>query len=107
MDTLELEWFYIICEFLNNDYGLISCNPNITMEFIKANPDKPWNWHRISRNPNITMKMIKENTDKPWDWYHICTTVKFEKEKLEFIMKNEGFDLWVKLITMEVVCMKK
>ena len=37
----------------------ISCNPNITMEFIKAHPEKYWNWHFISRNPNLTMEMIK------------------------------------------------
>ena len=24
--------------------GWISGNPNITMEIIKANPDKPWDW---------------------------------------------------------------
>ena len=26
-------------------------NPNITMDIIKANPDKPWNWEFISMNP--------------------------------------------------------
>ena len=29
--------------------------------FIKENPDKPWNWYLISRNPNITMDIIKAN----------------------------------------------
>ena len=35
-----------------------SCNPNITMEMIKENPDKPWNWDWISSN-----KFAKVNND--------------------------------------------
>ena len=49
----------------------ISCNPNITMDIIKDNPDKPWDWYYISYNPNITMDIIKDNPDKPWNWYWI------------------------------------
>ena len=26
-------------------------NPNITIEIIRDNPDKPWNWNFISMNP--------------------------------------------------------
>jgi hypothetical protein len=36
--------------------------------FIKNNPDKPWNWRLLSRNPNITFDIVLKNPDKPWDW---------------------------------------
>ena len=49
----------------------ISMNPNITIEMIQNNPDKPWNWSSISRNPNITIDIILEHPDKHWDWSEI------------------------------------
>ena len=52
----------------------ISCNRNITMEMINANPDLPWDWSGISRNPNLTVEMIKANPDKPWQWYWLSRT---------------------------------
>ena len=33
----------------------LSCNSNITMDFIEKYPDNPWNRNAISRNPNITL----------------------------------------------------
>ena len=65
----------------------MSSNPNLTMDIIKENPDKPWDWHRISRNPTITMDIIKENSDKDWNWHDITLNL-FEKEKYEFIVKK-------------------
>jgi len=50
------------------EFVKISCNPNLTMEMINDNPDKPWNWSNVSSNPNLTMKMINDNPDKPWNW---------------------------------------
>ena len=52
-------------------WGNISCNPNITMDFIEAHPDKPWNWDYILANPNITMEFIEVHPEIPWDWYSI------------------------------------
>ena len=40
------------------DYTNLSQNPNITMDYILKNQDKPWAWGCISRNPNITMADI-------------------------------------------------
>lgn len=77
-------WFWISCnpnitwEFIeaNSDkpwvWDEISRNPNITWDIIESNPDKPWDWYYISRNPNITPKFIETNLDKPWDWYSLC-----------------------------------
>ena len=50
------------------NYFWLSCNPNITMEDVKNNPYKPWNWKCLSKNPNITMNDVKNNPYKPWNW---------------------------------------
>ena len=76
-------------EFINTnldkpwDWQGISRNPNITMKYIKENPDKPWNWYGISWNPNITMKDILENPDNPWNWNGISRNP-FTRDKQEF-----------------------
>ena len=46
----------------------ISERSYITMEFISANPDFPWNWKFVSQNPNLTIKFIEYNPDLPWDF---------------------------------------
>jgi hypothetical protein len=61
-----------------NWYG-ISCNPNITMEFIEKHPEKPWNWYKISNNPNITMEMIEKHPEKLWNWEFHTTPPFFHK----------------------------
>jgi len=43
-------------------------------------------WFYISRNPNITMEMIENNPDKPWDWDWVSEN-KFSKEKELFYQK--------------------
>ena len=37
------------------DWSGVSWNPNLTMDFIEAHPEYPWNWDVVSRNPKITM----------------------------------------------------
>ena len=37
-------------------------------DFVKNNPDKPWNWYALSGNPNITWDIVRDNPDKPWEW---------------------------------------
>ena len=37
------------------------------MDFILNNSDKQWDWEELSKNPNITMDIIEKNIDKPWD----------------------------------------
>jgi hypothetical protein len=49
------------------DWYRISQNPNITLEIISANSHLPWNWTSISQNPNITPEFILANLTKPWD----------------------------------------
>ena len=37
-------------------------------QFIKENPDKPWNFALLSRNPTITWDIVEDNPDKLWDF---------------------------------------
>ena len=41
----------------NEDWNLVSLNPNLTMKDILNNPDKPWNWRCIIKN---TFKSAKQ-----------------------------------------------
>jgi len=49
----------------------LSYNPNITMDYVIANSNRPWDWEERSRNSNITMNYILDNSDRPWDWYWV------------------------------------
>ena len=69
------------------DWTYISYNPDITMKYINDNLDKPWDWSWVSYNPGITMKDIYDNLDKPWDWVYISRNP-FTKDKEEFIIKK-------------------
>ena len=68
------------------NWGYISGNPNITMEYIENYPNKPWDWYCISQNPNITMEIIEKYTEKPWVWDYISLNT-FKKEKELFYEK--------------------
>jgi hypothetical protein len=38
------------------------------VKLLEKYPDKPWNWGFISKNPNLTIEFVENNPDKPWDW---------------------------------------
>ena len=90
-----LDWSYIsrnpniTMEMIENnpdkpwDWDWVSENPNITIEMIENSPEKPWNWDVISRNPNITMEMIENSPDKPWDWYCLSQNPNITMEIIE------------------------
>ena len=54
----------------NWNWSVLSHNICITYSFIKDNLDKPWDWIAISKNPIITMEIIKNNINDPWNWYN-------------------------------------
>lgn len=49
------------------DWGGLSCNPNITWEFVLKFHDKCWNWYSLSQNIAITWEIIEGNQHSPWD----------------------------------------
>ena len=66
---------YITIEFIKNNidkkfnWYKISMNPIITLNDIETNLDLPWDWAYVSANINITAKFIDKYIDKDWDWY--------------------------------------
>ena len=64
---------------LNIDISYVCKNPNLTIEFVKANrkllTDKNYShlsrWEEISSNPGIKLRDIIENPDLPWSYSHV------------------------------------
>jgi hypothetical protein len=72
------------------DYAILSENPNIILDIIRAYPfgaeskmagviiatqlSSPltkrsrWCWRHLSRNPSLTWKTVRDNPDIPWDF---------------------------------------
>jgi hypothetical protein len=65
------------------NWNCVSCNPNITIKFIKENRDKSWDWYQILKNPNITIKDIKENPGMPLFWDYISLNPNITMEFIE------------------------
>ena len=49
-------------------WNRLSSNPNLTIDLIEKNQEKPWDWAEISKLPNITFSIVEEHPDKDWDW---------------------------------------
>lgn len=48
--------------------------PNQLVQLLTMFPDKPWNWSTLSCNPNITMEWIMAHLDSSyaWEWVRVC-----------------------------------
>ena len=44
-------------------------------EFVLKNENKIY-WAWLSSNPNITMEIVKDNPDKPWIWSYLSISRK-------------------------------
>jgi len=40
----------------------------VPLETINAHPAAKWDWVAVNKNPNLTVDFIRNNLDKPWDW---------------------------------------
>lgn len=59
---------------LSLDWIGISCNTNITFDYMKDNSSKPWDWRLLSCN--IIFDIVKDNPSKPWDLNRLsCNTI--------------------------------
>lgn len=58
----------------DDDWYNLSSNPNISLDFIRKNLDKPWNWDKLLYNPNITWESIKEFNKLDY-WYLSCIPI--------------------------------
>lgn len=83
---------YLICSICNN--------PNISIEFVKNNLNKPLNWTNLSSNTSISLKDIYDNIDLPWNFPAVFRRNDFTrkffllfKEKAKFTGKYSYYHL--------------
>ena len=55
------KWFKFVTSKDDCDWCFVSWSCNVTIKFIEAHPEYPWNWHFVSYNPNITMEFIESH----------------------------------------------
>ena len=77
----------LILNIIGTGHGF-QCHPNVTIEFITAHPEYPWNWNGVSYNPNLTMEFIEAHPEYPWDWNEIVNN-NFTKNR-ELFMEEEA-----------------
>ena len=61
-------------------------------DYIKNNPDKPWDWGNLSRNPNVTWDIVVANPDKPWNYRELSFNEMkkhpfFQNQQLSYVLK--------------------
>lgn len=66
-------------------YQMLSCNNNLTMEFILENADKKWDWLCVLSHEAITMEHVYNNPQLPWKHRGLsCNT----NIRAEYILSN-------------------
>ena len=65
-------------------------------DFIKNNPEKPWNWRWLSRNPSITWTIVQANPEKPWDWDSLSRNPMSLQKRMWAVEKIQEW--WVEIL---------
>lgn len=80
IEKLDFNWCY------ETPYGRtrLSNNKNITLDYIKQNLDKNWDWFQINDNNPFTIEEIKANPDLKW--FHVFN----DTTMLHIIEKDYG-----------------
>lgn len=50
----------------------ISQHPKLTVDILRENLKKPWDWKLVTGNSAITIECIIANPDIPWDYPNLC-----------------------------------
>jgi hypothetical protein len=98
-----------LCKFIEKDldsprwnWGTLSGNPNIPLEFIKNHIEKEWRWTRVSANASITVVDIENNPDLPWDWSFFARnpnlTTQFLEKNLDTFLRVCDQDDWNNIV---------
>lgn len=78
-----------------------------TLQYIRENPDKPWNWNYLSKNDIITPEFVESNLDLPWEWrlfvYNKTMTEEFFERHLDKIPQPYLYLAQHKSITPEFI----
>jgi hypothetical protein len=53
------------------------------IDYIAQHPDYLWNWKLIGKNPNLTIDFVRANLNENWDWFQL--TLRFS---IKTIFKN-------------------
>jgi hypothetical protein len=61
----------------NSDFVSLSAHPALTIEVIKAFPDKDWDWESVVYHKNFNVRWLKSFPDAPWEWYRMYTAKNF------------------------------
>lgn len=59
-------------QFIKDHFNILTYyerNPNVQLSHL-SDP-LPWNWSQLSLNPNITIDFVKQNLYKSWNWDHL------------------------------------
>lgn len=46
----------------------------IDTDLVSKHPEINWKWTGLSRNPNVTIEFVKANITKPWNWTLLYST---------------------------------
>lgn len=67
------------------DWYSVSCNEMISLEDIENNPDLPWDWQGVSLNPNLNLKFVSKHLNKDWNWTHVtaCYNITLDEMLIE------------------------
>ena len=67
------------------DYGRLSSNLSISLDFIIEHPDMGWDWYYVSSRSDLTMDAIRPYMKSPWDPACVFKTIGERGLTLEFI----------------------
>jgi hypothetical protein len=87
------------------DWNVLSSNRRLTLDMLRAFPDKRWDWKQISDNYCLTIEWLIEFPDKPWNWKDIT---KHRNITVEHIQQYPNFPwvteelCWNKNMTLEL-----
>lgn len=69
----------------------LSSNPNVTLEMIEDNLDKPWNGYGLSNNPNMTVEFVEAHPEFKW---HSGDLMMKMKLSVQDILENPKLQEW-------------
>jgi hypothetical protein len=73
---------YVLRKYPNRSYinivnpMFLVFNPNVTLDIICENPDRPWNFEALSATKIITSDFVKAHIDKNWN-FNILSSAEF------------------------------
>jgi hypothetical protein len=86
---VEKDWPHYIYNWITTtlgdsvDYMILSGNPNITLDVIDANPDKPWDWFYVSELQSVTLEYVLQNLDKEWHWFTLSFSLELTMQDIQ------------------------